>query len=420
MEHLSPFGNSTDKTGTNEHKKIALRKQVIELLYTRGHSTIAELCEPSRTSIPTMAYIVNELIEEQWVKRFGIGESKGGRKPALYGLHDTSKFIAGIDLSRQNTRIGIFNLNNQPVTDIVKISQGLDTSPHILKLIKKEMDQLLQKTRIKKNQILGYGITIPGLIDSRKGVSYSYPQFNNRRLSDIFGALFDGVAFIEHDTKAMAVGEAWFGQAKNKSNVLCLNIGSGIGLGMIINGMLYQGHSGFSGEFGHIQMDPGGDLCYCGKIGCLETIASGTAMVKKAKQKIAQGQSTSMQKIAGETHGEMNLATIIEAANQGDQFAIELIENAGEYLARGLATLIHLLNPEAIIIGGDIARAGNLISETIKQKLNKYAMAKIMQDASITLSELKENARLLGALPVVMMNTFSQSFGQRPFFSKNN
>ena len=419
MEHLSHAGSS-DKTGTHEHKKNALKNLVIEILYTKGLSTIAELCEPGRTSIPTMAYIVNELIEEQWVKRFGIGESKGGRKPALYGLHDSSMFIAGVDLSRKNTRIGIFNLNNQPVTDIVKISQGLDTSPHILKLIKKETDDLLHRTNIQKKQVLGYGVTIPGLIDSRKGISYSYPQFNNRRLSDIFGTLFDGPAFIEHDTKAMAVGEAWFGQAKNKSNVLCLNIGSGIGLGIIINGMLYQGHSGFSGEFGHIQMDPAGDLCYCGKIGCLETIASGTAMVKKAKHKIAQGQSTSMKRLAGASAHDISLATIIEAAVGGDQFAIELIEHAGEYLARGLATLIHLLNPEAIIIGGDIARAGMLISETIKQKLNKYAMAKIMQDATITLSELKENARLLGTLPVVMMNTFSESFGQRPFYSRTH
>lgn len=419
MDILYPFGTKPEKAGTQEIKKISLKKQVIEILYTSGHTTIASLCEPTQTSIPTMAYIVNELIEEKWVKRFGIGESRGGRKPALYGLNDTSRYIAGVDLSRRYTRIGLFNLSNQPVTDILEIPEGLDTSPHILKIIKKEMDGLLRKANITKKQVLGYGVTIPGLIDIRKGISYSYPHFGNRHLATIFSELFGGEAFIEHDTKAMAVGEAWFGLAKNKSNVLCLNIGSGIGLGIILNGMLYHGHSGFSGEFGHIQMDPGGELCYCGKVGCLETIASGTVMVRKAIEKINQGQSTIMNRLTDGKAELVKLSTITEAACMGDQFAIELIEESCEYLARGIATLIHLFNPEAIIVGGDIVPAGKLVTSSLKQKLNKYAMSRIRQDATILLSGLGEKAGLLGTLPVVMMNTFSQNLSQRPFFNGN-
>ena len=412
---MLPFDISPQegKTGTQEIKKQSLKKQIIEIFYTQGNKTIADLCGPTQVSIPTMTVIMNELIDEGWVKKTGMGESRGGRKPALYALNESIRYVAGVDLSRRYTRMAIFNLNNEPVNGILEISEGLDTSEDILNIIKKEMDGLLKKNNISANQILGYGVTIPGLIDIRKGISYSYPHFGDKPIAKTFSELFDGPAYIEHDTKAMAVGEAWFGLAKNRSNVLCLNIGSGIGLGMILNGSLYHGHSGFSGEFGHIQMAPGGELCYCGKIGCLETVASGTTMVKKAMAEITNGQSTIINKLVQDRTEKINLGHIIEAANQGDQYAIELIEESGEYLARGISILIHLFNPEAIIIGGDITPAGSLIKDPIQQKLSKYTMTKLRQDTTILMSNLKEKAGLLGTVPLVMTNTFASQFENR-------
>lgn len=409
MDIYYPFGGNQEKSGTQELKKVTLKKQVIELLYSKGLTSISTLCEPTQTSIPTMASIVSELIEEDWVRRFGTGESSGGRKPAMYGLNNAYRFIAGVDLSQRYTRMGIFNLNNEPVADLVEISDGLDTSAGILETIKKEMGNLLRKARVNKSHVLGYGLAIPGLIDIQKGISYSYPHFGSRRLATIFGELFEGEAFIEHDTKAMAVGETWFGLAKNKANVLCLSIGSGIGLGIIINGMLYQGHSGFSGEFGHIQMDPGGGLCYCGKIGCLETVASGTTMVRNAINQIHKGQSTSIIHMAGNDTRNIKLATIIGAANAGDPFAIGLIEDAGEHLARGLAMLIHLFNPEMIIIGGELSQTGNLLLHPIQQNLHKYSINRIHQATTIHLSKLGREAVLLGTIPMVMTNIFSMN-----------
>lgn len=391
-------------------KKHLFKKQVLEIFYKEGQKTIAELCEATNNSIPSIANILNELSEEGLVNNFGIGASKGGRKPSMYGLNPDAGQIVSIELSRRFTRIGLFNLHNEQIGEILDLNHGLEGSDNLLEILKKESEALLKKNKIDSTTLMGYGITIPGLIDIKKGISYSYPQFGERPIAETFEKLFHAPAYIEHDTKAMAVGEAWFGYARNKSNVLFINIGSGIGLGIIIDGKLYHGNSGFCGEFGHIQMNPEGELCYCGKIGCLETIASGTALVKKSQEKIRAGKNSIISKIVDNNTEKIKLRNILDAANSGDLFAIELIEEAGEYLAKGISMLVHLFNPEAIIIGGEMSEAGNLITEPIQQKLNKYAMLRLKQDTSIVLSELKEKAGLMGTLPMVVNKTFELKY----------
>jgi len=408
--HLSKlFENSKNSSlkGTGGTRKLFLKKQIFCILYLEEHKTIADLCIPLGVSIPTMTRIIHELIDEGWVAELGTGESRGGRRPVFYGLNPSVRYILGIEMTRKYTRINIFNLQNRAIGDTLQIDIELDNAPDTFAELKNQVDQFIKKHKLDKKNILGAGISIPGLIDKKSNISYTYPNLGRKPLDVIFEDLLRIPVYIEHDTKAMALGESWFGLARSKSNVLCLNVGSGVGLGMIMNGELYQGLSGFSGEFGHIQMVPDGELCDCGKIGCLETVASGSAIVAKAKQKITAGTNSIIKKLVGGNSEKIKLPVIIEAAHQGDQFAIELIEEAGGYLARGLAVLIHLLNPEMIIIGGDMARAENLLSDPIKQKLNKYTISRIRQDTSIFISELKEQAGLLGTIPVVMKSIFS-------------
>jgi len=387
-------------------KKLLLKMQIIEIFYREGQKTISELCEVTNNSIPTLTAVLNEFVNAGWIRNFGIGKSKGGRRPSLYGLNPEAGYIVGVELSRDFTRMCVFNLANQNLNKPTEISEGLNITDKILPVLKQEATKLLIQNKIKNDQIIGYGITIPGLIDIRKGVSYSYPQLGSDNLNKLFSNLFGRPSYVEHDTKSMVLGEAWFGQAKNMSNVLFLNIGTAIGMGMIINGKLYHGHSGFSGEFGHIQMIPGGELCYCGRIGCLETVASGTALVKKAVNQIGQGKHSLISKLVNDNLQEVKLASIVEAMKQGDQFALELLEDASDYLARGISTLLHLFNPETIIIGGDMAEAGELLLNTIQQKLNKYVMVQIKKDSKLVLSDLHQKAGLLGAIPVVMSNAF--------------
>jgi N-acetylglucosamine repressor len=410
MDLSKLFENNGDQTlKKNGHsRKLLLKKKIFSILYLEDKKTIADLCIPVNVSIPTMTRVMHELMDEDWVVELGAGESRGGRKPVFYGLNPFIRYIIGIEITRKYARINSFDLANRPVGETLHLDIELDQTPEMLTELKKQLDIFIERNKIDRNRILGAGISLPGLLDKKKNINYSYPDLGQTDLNQRFTELLEIPSFIEHDTKAIALGESWFGLARNKSDVLCLNVGSGIGLGMIINGELYQGASGFSGEFGHIQMVPGGELCDCGKIGCLETVASGSAIVAKAKRKISEGTNSIIKKLVDGNTDAIKLPLVIKAAHQGDQFAIELIEESGGYLARGIAILIHLLNPEMIIIGGDLAGAENLLADPIQQKLNKYTLNRIRQDVDILVSELKDQAGLLGTIPVVMNNIFSQ------------
>jgi N-acetylglucosamine repressor len=287
------------------------------------------------------------------------------------------------------------------------LNEGLETTSNILEAIKKAVDAYLKEAGIDESKLMGIGIALPGLIDIHTGISYSYLH-EDKPISSLFEEIFHHPVFVEHDTKAMALGEQAFGLAMGKQNVLCLNIGSGIGLGMILNGRLYHGNSGFSGEFGHIQVDPDGQLCYCGKIGCLETLASGTTMIRNAKKEIEAGATTLISSLVNNDLEKINSEIILQAAQRGDQFAIGLLSNIGEHLGRGIAVLIHLFNPELIIIGGELTNAENYLVDPIQQNLNKYTISKIRRDAQIITSSLANNAGLLGTVALVMNKVFSK------------
>lgn len=389
-------------------KKLLFKKLICSILYFENQKTIADLCIPSGVSIPTMTRLMNELKQEGWVLELGTGKSRGGRKPVLYGLNPSASYVLGVEMTKKYTRANIYNLHNVAVGEAIQLDIELEDAPAILEILKTSIDTFIDSSGINRQDIIGAGIIMPGLIDKKTSVNHIYKNLGEKPLNIMFSELFQIPSYIEHNTKAMAMAESWFGLAKNKSNVLCLNVGSGVGMGIIMNSELYQGHSGFSGEFGHIQLVPDGELCYCGKIGCLETVASGPALVARARKKIAKGENSIINKLTDSRTTEIKLPVIIEAAHQGDQFAIELIEESALFLARGLAMMIHLFNPEMIIIGGDMARAENLLSDPIQHQLSKYTLSRIRQDAQIFVSELKEQSGLLGTIPVVMNNIFLQ------------
>jgi predicted NBD/HSP70 family sugar kinase len=177
-------------------------------------------------------------------------------------------------------------------------------------------------------------------------------------------------------------------------------------MGMILNGNLYHGNSGFAGEFGHIRIVEDGLLCHCGKRGCLETVASGQTLERMAREEIADGKVSNLLSMVDGNLEKITAKLVIQAALQGDQFSIDLLSVIGEDLGKGLSILIHLFNPEAIIIGGEMAKADHYIIDPVKQALNKYTIADIKNDTVILASKLREKAAVLGATALVMENIF--------------
>ncbi len=405
MNALSLIPEEEDRITTNPtKKKNKLKVRVIRYLHQNGKQSIPDLCHVVRVSAPTMKRLLEELMKENLVKVLGLGESVGGRRPYNYDLNPDSRVVIGLDLARYETKMGLFNMACQPLTEPQVFAEGLETSDDVVGMLVKQIGKLLKTRKIKKELVLGVGVSLPGLIDIKTGISHSYLNYDQEPLSNVLSAKFDLPTFIEHDTRALARGELMFGQARGRRNVLCLNLGAGIGLSIIVEGRVYQGTSGYAGEFGHINVDPEGELCYCGKKGCLETLASGRTLRQKVITDLKSGKKSMLMDMAGNDPGKVKLPLILEAALAGDQYASELISETAGHLGKGIATLIHLFNPELIILGGMMASVGNLLSDPIQQALNTYCMPRVRQDTEVVISSLADNASLMGSVALVIDN----------------
>lgn len=195
----------------------------------------------------------------------------------------------------------------------------------------------------------------------------------------------------------MAYGEFTLGTVKNEKNVLFINMDHGLGMGIMINGHIYYGKSGFAGEFGHIPVYKNEIICHCGKKGCLETEASGWALVRKFREKLIDGSSS----VIDIDQDKIRLEDIVNAAKKDDTLAIELIAEIGEHLGRGIALLINLFNPELIIIGGKLAETGEYLKLPLKIALNKYSLSILNTDTQLKISSLGDKAGVLGACLIV-------------------
>ena len=223
-----------------------------------------------------------------------------------------------------------------------------------------KIEEVVQKSGVSKNKILGIGIGMPGFVDAQHGVNYTFFQ-NKGAIHEIVTAHTGIPVFVENDSSIVALAELRFGIARNRKNAMVINIGWGVGLGMIIDGELFRGENGFAGEFSHIPLFDNGKLCSCGKSGCLETETSLFVIVEKAKEGIRTGRVTSLKDLIKGTEEslEKDAETIIAYAGRGDRFAIELLSEAGYNIGRGIAILIHLLNPGLVVLSGRGALAGN-------------------------------------------------------------
>lgn len=394
MENL--FINRGNQSHAVELKKVKHKKQMIHALYFHGQLSNSELSKRIRLSTPKINSLLVELIDENLVQELGRGDSSGGRRPNIYSLVKDGFFVAGITINTRRTIISIFNANNQEVSGPhyypVKIQSALTIFQHV----KEKMEQVIAESNIPRNKLLVAGIELPGLTDQKRGINKTYFP-NVRNLSAELKKIFGIPVYFNHDSKVRAFAEQHFGLAQNKKNALMLQIDWGVGLGIIIEGKLYTGKSGFSGEFGHLPIAGNGVLCTCGKKGCLETMVSATAIARIAKEGLRNGNPSLIKKLTAGDMEKIDITTVIQAANQGDQFAISLFSDVGYILGKGIVYLIQIFNPELVILGGRVAEAGEFIMAPLQQAINTFSNRDISNDTDIQFSRLGSHAGTMGA-----------------------
>lgn len=396
----------SQKYSGKDLKKVLQKKKLLKQLYNKGVQANSYLAKKLSISIPTVQTLLNELIEDGLVAEHGLGDSSGGRRPNMYGLAEESFYTVGIDIGRYTTRVSIYNHLNKNITGIEQLDIKLENKISFVDEIYKFANNIINNSKIDINKIVGIGINMPGLIDHIKGINNTYLNFDVP-VGKLFEEKFQKKVFLENDARARALAESKFGAAKGKRNVLVFHIDWGVGLGMILDGKLHRGASGFAGEFSHMPIQEEGVLCHCGKHGCLETIASGMALARRVEEGLQAGnQSILLSEKAG-TITQFNLETITDAVNSGDMFAISLMSNMAHHLGKGIATLIQILNPELVILGGRLSKAGEYLITPIKQSLYLHCIPKLREDVNITISQLDKEVGVLGAIAVVTENTFN-------------
>jgi glucokinase-like ROK family protein len=384
-------------------KKKTYRRQIVRQLYFANMLSCAELSLKLNKSLPLTTKILDELIAEGWVMETGYAPSTGGRRPIMYSLKQDVIYVVAISMDQFVTRIAIMDMQNNYVTDIHNVELPLAKNPQALPVLIEEITKIIKESGIVKSKIAGIGIGMPGFVDVKKGINYSFFESTGKSITERISEKVGLPVFIDNDSSLIALAELRFGAAKGTKNAMIVNIGWGIGLGMILNGELYRGHNGLAGEFSHLPIFLNGKLCSCGKRGCLETEASLFVVVEKAKQGIREGRETMLKNLFT-NHIEKDSEAIITAAQEGDQFAIELLSEAGYNIGRGVAILIHLLNPKEIILSGRGSLAGRIWQAPIQQAINEHCIPKLAMHTVIQTSTLGYQAELIGAASLVMDN----------------
>jgi predicted NBD/HSP70 family sugar kinase len=383
-------------------KDTKYKKSIQKHLYFSGELSCAELSELINKSVPLTTRVLNKMVGEGVVEELGHALSTGGRRPQMYALKPNLLYMVSVAMDQMITRIAILDMRNNYVGKVKSIELALNDNPDALQQLTQNLIAFIDASGIPKDKIVGIGIGMPGFVDIEKGLNYSFLKVaEGESITSTIESLLGIPVLIDNDSSLIALAELKLGSARNKQNVMVINISWGIGLGMILKGTLFNGHNGFAGEFSHIPIFSNNKMCSCGKMGCLETEASLTIVVEKAIEGLRKGRLSMMKDLSTEHMEEASIA-VLNAAAKGDNFAVELISETAYNIGRGVAILIHLLNPELIVLSGKGSVAGKIWETPIQQAINEHCIPKISDNTKIEISQLGYEAELIGAAALVM------------------
>lgn len=387
-----------------------IKDVILRHCITNGNQMIPQMAAALGYSVPTVAKYVGELISEGFFVECGKMDSHRGRKPIIYGVNPSACYFIGVDISRFALTLGLMNLTGELVDESVLNDFAFDNTPATLDRVCHSVGDFLQQSGVPAEKVKQVNINISGRVNSHTGESYSVFNFedNDEPLATIFTEKIGLPVRIENDSRAMTYGELAVGNAQGFRNVLFVNASWGLGLGVIINGELYYGRHGYSGEVGHMNVYNNEIMCHCGKKGCLETEVSGSAIHRKLLERIRQGQTSvlSTRVAHGQTISTFDI--VCAATHNEDPLCIELIEQTGAELGRQLANLINIFNPEAVIVGGILALADEYFLPPIRSAIRKYSLKLMCKDIEVLVSANPQRVGMIGACMVARHSYFAE------------
>lgn len=393
--------------GSFQLMKSLNKTLILNVIRTDGPISRAEIAKKTNLTPPTVTNIVSELISSGLVIESNLGESKGGRKPIMLTINTSAFHVVGVDVGSRQISIVVTDLNasvfESHQVDLPRpLSEG-----RFMTLLKNGIRTVMDKP-LKEGSIVGIGIGMHGLVNPDRGVAIFAPNLNlrNMALREQLEAEFHVPVEVDNDVRAMALGESWFGNGRGIDNFICVNVGNGVGAGIILDQKLFRGASFTAGEVGHTTVDPDGPPCTCGNNGCLQTLVSGPAVAARAREQIQAGRNSVLEgkDITGEA--------IYHAALEGDALALDILRQTGRYLGIGLANVINTLNPERVIVGGGVAKAARFIMGPLKETVAARALDTPARSTTIVTAKLGDQATVIGAVALVLRKLFTPEYSQ--------
>lgn len=316
------------------------------------------------------------------------------------------KYYSGVDLGGTNTKIGLCNEEGKILLSSSIKTDSIHGVENTLQRIWTEIQNQLRKMDIKKENLFGIGVGIPGPVKSQSIVGFfaNFPWEKNMNLKEKMEVLTGIETLVDNDVNVIAQGEAIFGAARGHKSSITVALGTGIGGGIFIDGKLISGMSGAGGEIGHMKVVLDGKLCGCGQKGCFEAYASATGMIREALSRLYVNKLNALYEKFQGNYETLEAKDIFEAAAAGDIFSQEIVDYEAEYLAMGIGNLLNIINPEVVVLGGGIALAKEQILKPVRQKIRKYALEITLENLEIKTGILGNEAGILGAAALFMVS----------------
>jgi predicted NBD/HSP70 family sugar kinase len=382
------------------HKDIKLKRKIFSLMSENTELTVNDIAEALNISTPKAGELLSVLVKEKLIRETGKRSAGPGRKASLYILRHDSCYFLGVEIKKYKINIGLMGFDKRIVKSKLDIPFLYQEAGESLKEIIQIINNFLAEIKIDRDKIAGVGISVAGRINVRTGEILTIYHFSDAPIKSFLEKELDMPVYLDNDSRTIAYGEFHFGNRKREKEVLVMNLDYGMAIGIFVQGKPVYGASGYAGELSHIPLFNNEKICFCGKKGCLETEASGYALIQKITDAMEAGSNSILKRVLDKKKF-LEIEDILHAVEKGDNLTLQTISSIAENLGRGLAITINIFNPELIIIGGGLSALGEPLLLPLKTSIIHHSLNLVNSDTRIVLSNLHYRAGLLGCCLLV-------------------
>ena len=315
-------------------------------------------------------------------------------------------WFMGIDLGGTKIGTGLVNTQGEVRASDYRPTEANRGRDAVIERITQAAREVMRKANVSPGDVSGVGVGAPGPLDIAQGILTEPPNLPGWRDVPLKQIIEDAIGiptYLENDANAAGIAEYLYGAGRGTRHMIYVTVSTGIGGGLILNGQIYHGASGGAGEIGHLTVLPDGPLDGCGTRGCLDALASGTAIAREARELVEHGVPTLIAGLARENPDGITARVVVEAMHRGDPYAADIVSKAMRYLGIGMASMVNLFNPELIVIGGGLSHLGDLLLDPVRRGIDRHAFQTHARQVRVVLAQLGDQVGIIGAAGAAMM-----------------